>query len=153
MFCSAVALGGVACQNTEPVSIIGSCEGIVRESARGTDAVVRTSCPIGQALWVVALPGSQVASSDLTVLGIPEDAALMMSRRDTVRPEWCAVNELSPESPPGGVTGKPMRRFERRCIDTLLTIQAPAAVRTDTVVISAQRAEGGAIRLVGLSGQ
>jgi hypothetical protein len=86
-----IAGGGWACENTEPVSHIGGCERLVVDAARGSDKPVEITCVLTETVWVVALPGEKLTSESLLSTGIPEDAALMISQRERIRPEWCVV--------------------------------------------------------------
>jgi hypothetical protein len=151
VLCVLISAGAYACENTEPVSYIGSCERLVADSARGGDQPVDVTCDLKKKLWVLALPGKKVTTESLLALGIPEDAALMLAKREFVRPEWCTVDELAGEPRPDDFPGPPFRRFERRCINTILVIPMVAVVRSDKVVITAQRSDEGTVKLVRLS--
>lgn len=145
---SGLIAGGVcARENTEPVSLIGSCELLLVDAARRSDKPVKTTCELTKTAWVVALPGEKLTLESLLSTGIPEDAALMISQRELIRPEWCFVEELAPqvrrnESSP---------RLQKSCIDTALVIPTVTVVRTDRIVITAARADGGTVKLIRLS--
>ena len=146
-----LASAGPGCENSEPVSRIGSCEVVLLDAVKARDGLIDQSCELTKAVWIVALPGESVSTASLQSTGIPEDAALMLSQREFIRPEWCTVEELAPQPRPNGVPGEPFRRFEKGCISTKLTIPSATAVRAEKVVISAKRSGQAGVTLVRLA--
>lgn len=151
---SFISTGLCACENTEPVSRIGSCESIVIDAAGRRDGPFETTCDLTdltKAIWVVALPGEKVATESLSSLGIPSDVALMISQRESLRPEWCTVDEFKPQAPSNDPSKSTSSRFRKTCIGTVMAIRKVAAVRSSRIVITAARAQEGAVNLIDLS--
>jgi len=111
------------------------------------------ACELTETLWVMALPGEKVTKESLVSTGLPDDAALMISERGLIRPEWCTIKELDPSERPDERAGSGSALFRKTCIDTVLVIPKATAVRSDRIVLTAERADAGTLRLVRLSVQ
>jgi len=139
------------CENTEPVSRIASCEGLLIDAARRSEGPVDQPCELPKSVWVVALPAKEVSIESLKSAGIPEDAALMLSKRESIRQEWCTVDELAAQPRPSDSRVGSFRRFGTTCINATLTIPTAVVLRSNKIVISATRSDQATVKLLRLS--
>lgn len=147
---AAITISAYGCENRDGASLIAGCERILVESVRSSGKPVDTTCEMNGVQLLAALPGVDVPSERLVAAGLPDDVAVLLSKRASTRSEWCTVHEMDQQPRPEGIT-IPLRRFEARCVESALLIPSATVVRAYRVVLTGVRADDGAVRLVGLT--
>jgi hypothetical protein len=128
-----------ACENREPVSVLGGCLIPAIESVRASGTSLTVACDLKRETFLVALPSVETSTETLMALGLSRAAAETVRHSGTSAPMWCSVDDMpdANEPPPAG-TDKRLAA-NGACFHSDVAILTPMVVRAKEVSVTLQR--------------